>query len=131
MKSYHSHVQPRYGDIGRSHRRLSKPVHPVRTSGDVRADDLPRKEGADKSTSRVAAPLTVVPALQEVHRRLATLRSVVLTASLALRFQRAEYDADIAETLQRCVSDELDRLMWRLNGVLGTGSGADAKERQP
>lgn len=118
--------------MGRSHRRLSKPIRPLRNAGDARADALSRTEGADKRTHGVVAPpLTVLPALREVHCRLTTLRSVVLTASLALRFQRAECDADIAETLQRCVSDELDRLTWCLSGVLGTGSGADAKERQP
>jgi len=77
----------------------------------------------------VAPPLTVIPALHEVPRRLTTMRSVVLTASLALRFQQVDYDTDIAETLQRCVSAELDRLIWRLHGVLGTKSGADVKEQ--
>ena len=86
-------------------------------------------EGADKLADGVAPSLTVIPALHEVHRRLTTMRSVVLTASLALRFQQVDYDTDIAETLQRCVSAELDRLIWRLHGVLGTKSGADVKEQ--
>jgi hypothetical protein len=91
----------------------------------------PPERERGESPSGPAHPLSVLPVVQEVARRLAGLRSVVLTVSLALQVQRAEYDADIAHTLRQCVSDELDRLVWRLRVVLGHEDGGIPPERQP
>ncbi len=118
-------------DRARSTKSSSKgfPRRPAARRGGGRTTLLIRERG--EPPPGTAHPLAVLPALQEVTRRLAGLRSIVLTVSLALQVQRAEYDPDIAHTLKYCVSDELDRLLWRLRGVLGHEQGANPEERQP
>jgi hypothetical protein len=112
----------------RSKRSSAKRVHrmPTRLRGAGKSGVASSPESPPAS----AHPLTVLPALQEVTQRLTNLRSVVLTVSLALQVQRAEYNPDIAHTLKQSVSDELDRLLWRLRAVLGHEQAANSKERQ-
>jgi hypothetical protein len=43
---------------------------------------------------------------------------VTYTASVALKFHRADVETDVAITLQRCVGDELDRQVERLDDLL-------------
>lgn len=115
--------------MGRSQRHLSRPVRPVRTAGDARADALLRTEGADTPTHGVAPLLSVLPALQEVLARLTTLRSAALTIVLALNGQNVNYDAEVTDTLEKTVCNELDWLIWCLRGIFGTDTDADDEER--
>ena len=64
-------------------------------------------------------PLSVLPALREVLVRMTAMRSTVITVSLALKSQKVEHNPEIAQTLQRCVGDEMDRMVWRLRQILG------------
>jgi hypothetical protein len=54
----------------------------------------------------------------DIRHRLAVIRSVTYTASVALKFQRADVEVDVAITLQRCAGDELDRQVERLDDLL-------------
>lgn len=101
--------------------------HPLRNS---RVRTSPHT-GSNESAEGIAPPLSVLPALREVLVRLTTLRSVVVTIALALECQKAGHDTEIANTLQRCVSDEMDRMVWRLREVLGDTPDAGQKDGRP
>jgi hypothetical protein len=72
---------------------------------------------AAESGSLADDPHPVLPALREVLLSLTVLRSITVTIVLALRSQSADYDGEVAEVLKRCVSDELDRMIARLNRI--------------
>jgi hypothetical protein len=61
---------------------------------------------------------TLVSVLRDIRLRLSVIRSVTYTASIALKFYSAEADVEVAVTLQRCVGDELDRQLERLDDLL-------------
>jgi hypothetical protein len=87
--------------------------------------------GSDELAEGIAPPLSVLPALREVLATLTTLRSVVVTIALALECQKAGHDTEIADTLQRCVSDEMDRMVWRLKEILGDAPHPGQKDSRP
>jgi hypothetical protein len=51
------------------------------------------------------------PTISEIRRRLSHVMSAAAVCSAALRAQRCDSDTDVGVVLQRCVSDELDRLI--------------------
>jgi hypothetical protein len=90
------------------------------------ADEHQRRTEAILKAARSVKPAsqsqdhgpTLVALLTDIRHRLAVIRSVTYTASVALKFHRADVEADVATTLQRCVGDELDRQVERLDDLL-------------
>lgn len=74
--------------------------------------------------NRPASP-TVTPiesaaiALRHVRGRLEIIRAAIVVSWLALDAQAADADHDIAVTLRRCVTDELERQIEQIDGILG------------
>ena len=56
--------------------------------------------------------------LRDVCQRLEAIRSIAHTSSAALKFQRADIDADVAIVIQRCIADEIDRQLERIDNLL-------------
>jgi len=56
--------------------------------------------------------------LANIRTRLDIVMAVVAVASMALKHQNAEADADVALLLQRCVADELFNQRARLDHLL-------------
>ena len=56
--------------------------------------------------------------LRDVCQRLEAVRSIAHTSSAALKFQRADIDADVAIVIQRCIADEIDRQLQRIDKLL-------------
>jgi hypothetical protein len=99
---------------------------PPGTSSPRSADERQRRTEAILKAARTAKPAaqsqdnepTLVALLMDIRHRLAVIRSVTYTASVALKFLRADVEADVAITLQRCAGDELDRQVERLDDLL-------------
>jgi hypothetical protein len=115
--------------ISQSRRKpaISKPSKlPTATPSPRAADERQRRTEAILKAARTIKPaaqsqdhgLTLVALLMDIRHRLAVIRSVTYTASVALRFHRADIDADVGITLQRCAGDELDRQVERLDDLL-------------
>lgn len=68
----------------------------------------------------VAACGPVQTVLWDIRNRLTVVRSVAYTAAFALKAQRADIEPDVAITVRRCVGDEVDRQVQRLDQILGT-----------
>jgi hypothetical protein len=64
------------------------------------------------------AQLAPSATLRDVCQRLEGIRSIAHTSSAALKFQRADIDADVAVVIQRCIADEIDRLLERIDNLL-------------
>jgi hypothetical protein len=82
-----------------------------------------RKPVANLATAAVDALREArdgVPAavLTDIRRHLQVAQAVVYVCSAALRHQNADSDNEIATTLQRCVGDELDRQIKRLDVLI-------------
>jgi hypothetical protein len=58
------------------------------------------------------------PTLRDVCQRLEAVRSIAHTSAAALKFQRADIDADVAIVIQRCIADEIDRQLQRIDKLL-------------
>lgn len=106
--------------------RASKSTRAGRDTNKALAAIPGRKGSTGDSTTHVAHPLIVMPALREVHRRLTEVRSAALTVCLALQEQNADYDQEIAETVRTCVTYKLDHLINRLESILGLGPNAES-----
>jgi hypothetical protein len=90
-------THPKGPQGGRSDRKSGRaPARPPSNSTKVRAD------------------------LANIRARLGVALAVVTVASMALKHQNAEADADVALLLQRCVADELFNQLDRLDHILGT-----------
>jgi hypothetical protein len=61
-----------------------------------------------------------VPAteLQQIRNRLEIAMSVAYVTGAALKDQGADVDREAALALQRCVGDELDRQIERIDGLI-------------
>jgi hypothetical protein len=57
--------------------------------------------------------------------------AVVAVASMALKHQNAEADADVALLLQRCVADELFNQLQRLDPILANARTISGDFRVP
>ena len=64
------------------------------------------------------AKLAPSATLRDVCQRLEAVRSIAHTSSAALKFQRADIDVDVAVVIQRCIADEIDRLLERIDSLL-------------
>ena len=56
--------------------------------------------------------------LRDICQRLEAVRSIAQTSSAALKFQRADIDADVAIVIQHCIADEIDRQLERIDNLL-------------
>jgi len=56
--------------------------------------------------------------LRDVTHHLKTVMAVAYTASAALKHQNADGDVNAALALQRCVGDELDRQIGRIEALI-------------
>jgi hypothetical protein len=99
-----------------------------RANRGLRLVNPPRsKPGRDTATVSMG-----VATLRDIRRRLTRVQSEALKAAIGLEAQSADFDIDIARILRRLVSDELIRLIWRLNHVLRHDDcTAGVKGRQP
>lgn len=68
-------------------------------------------------------------ALRDIRHRLAVVRAAAYTAASALRYECSDIDDDVAVILQRCVGDEVDRQIERIDMLIGgvASVGAHAK----
>ena len=94
-------AEPRAGNDGRQRAETKSGVHVLRRKRRLQSSkkSTPMGKRGDRSLT-----------LREIRRRLTVVMSAATVCSAALRAQRSDSDADIALVLQRCVSDELDRL---------------------
>jgi len=79
-----------------------------------------RRGDANRPASPAVAPIeSAAAALRHVRGRLEIVRAVIVVSRLALDAQAADADHDIAVTLKRCVTDELERQIEQIDGILG------------
>jgi uncharacterized protein (UPF0254 family) len=71
----------------------------------------------------------VLPTLANIRAHLGIALAAAAVASLALKRQNAEGDADVALLLQRCVADEISRQIDRLDEILKTARVTGAEVR--
>lgn len=81
------------------------------------------------TTSRYSTK--VLPTLANIRAHLGIAMAAAAVASLALKRQNAEGDADVALLLQRCVADGLSRQLDRLDHILKTARVFGAELRMP
>jgi hypothetical protein len=102
-------ADPRSGNDGRQRAETKSSVHVLR-----RKRRLQSSEKSTPTRKRGDGSLT----LREIRRRLTLVMSAATVCSAALRTQRSDSDDDVALVLQRCVSDELDRLAEEIGAPL-------------
>lgn len=79
-----------------------------------------RRGDGNRPASPPVAPIeSAATALRHVRERLEIIRAVIVVSRLALDAQAADADHDIAVTLRRCVTDELERQIEQIDGILG------------
>lgn len=83
----------------------------------------------DPTTHSPAGHAASTNALRDIRHRLAVVRAAAYTAARALRHECSDIDDDVAVTLQRCVGDEVDRQIERIDMLIGgvVPVGAHAK----
>ena len=69
--------------------------------------------------------------MANIRTRLDIVMAVVAVASMALKHQNAEADADVALLLQRCVADELFNQLQRLDHILANARTISGEFRVP
>lgn len=74
----------------------------------------PRRAKYSARKSRLATPPSPGEQLRDLIRQLRLAQSVITVAIAALRRQNADYDADVADVLERYVSDRLDMEVEKL-----------------
>ncbi len=74
---------------------------------------------SDPTTPSPTGHSALAAALRDIRRRLAVARSTAYTAATALRYECSDIDDDVAVTLQRCVGDEVDRQIERIDMLIG------------
>jgi len=89
------------------------PAQRSRPKGDSRRD---KNHPARPTVAPIESAAT---ALRHVRGRLEIVRAVIVVSRLALDAQAADADRDIAVTLKRCVTDELERQIEQIDGILG------------
>ena len=82
-----------------------------------------RPEGGRRSP-KPASDAANQEALSDIRRRLEVAMAVTTCISASLAAQHADTDADAALALQRCVADELDRQIERLDSLLVSKRGS-------
>jgi hypothetical protein len=78
---------------------------------------------ATAKNTRAAKALSVnAPGvLRDISHHLKTVMAVAYTVSVAMKHQNADGDVNAALTLQRCVGDELDRQIGRIETLIAGG----------
>jgi hypothetical protein len=71
----------------------------------------------------VPKPPTVATELLDIRRRLALAQAIAYVTSAALKAQNADSDREASLVLQRCVGDELDRLIERIDALALAAGG--------
>jgi len=129
-------IARRGGNLPRTHptpKARQKPADPQKLSPfpltqpderESRVESLLEAARAEEPARRsaFAGPPSVPIVLRDIRQRLSVVQSVAYTAAAALRSQQADVDADVAETLRRCIGDEVQRQLQRLDGVIAGGA---------
>ena len=56
--------------------------------------------------------------LTDIRRQLQVVQAIAYTCAAALSHQEADSDMDVGLVLQRCVGDELDRQIERIDALM-------------
>ena len=86
-------------------------------------DQFPGHHHLVPTDRRGATEASEPPAtLLDISLRLKVAMAVVAVCGIALKNQYADNDADVAVVLQRCVADELDRQIGRIDQLAAGGA---------